>query len=59
MLDLPTYFEEEIAELFGVLALVLLLVMEGVRHPTTRVALETVSGGGCRRRASSRAPSLR
>lgn len=34
MLDLPTYDEEELAELFGALALVLLLVMERVRHPT-------------------------
>jgi len=38
MLDLPTYDEEELAELFGVLALVLLLVMERVRHPPPVVA---------------------
>jgi hypothetical protein len=37
MLDLPTYYEEELAELFGVLALVLLLVMEGVRRPASVV----------------------
>jgi hypothetical protein len=32
MVDLPTYYEEELAELFGVLALVLLLMMERVRR---------------------------
>ncbi len=34
MIDLPTYDEEEIAELFGVLALVLILLGERVRHPS-------------------------
>jgi len=33
MLDLPTFYEEELAELFGVCALVLLLLMERVRRP--------------------------
>ena len=37
MLDLPTYYEEELAELFGVLALVVLLVMERVRRPGSSV----------------------
>ncbi len=37
MLDLPTNYEEELAELFGVLALVLLLLMEGVRRPASLV----------------------
>lgn len=37
MLDLPTYYEEELAELFGVIALVLLLVMDRVRGPASAV----------------------